>query len=257
MTGRPSLMILLLAGVGVVAASQNPPPPTSDVPPAAMAWLVRARASLSAGTDVSRVVGLHVVGARTRSLDTRPTVDPYEFKLLLPGRFQWRAGDVLHTFADGAFRQNIPADERIREIAARQHRYRLIDTCLTFLARVPPDMATTIEDRGIQGFDGVKGRCLSIFYAPERIRVEFLLDETTGQPLATVAHGRTYGTDGSSTPNDAVALFRDYREVAGIRFPHRIEERRRSDRALIAVSGIAVNTMTPGDFWREAAAPGR
>lgn len=257
MTGRPSLVILLVAGVGFVAASQNPPPPTSAVSPSVMALLARARASLSAGTDVSRVVGLHVVGTRTRSLDSRPTVDPYEFKLLLPGRFQWRAGDVLHTLADGAFRQNIPADEHIREIAARQHRYRFIDTCLTFLARVPPDMATTIEDRGIQGFDGVQGRCLSIFYAPERIRIDFLLDETTGRPLATVAHGRTYGADGSSAPNDAVALFGDYREVAGIRFPHRIEERRRSDRALIAVSGIAVNTMTAEDFSREAATPSR
>jgi hypothetical protein len=246
------VVALMFAWVSIVPWAVRLPALTTDTPPAVAKLLSQAQARLNAGKAVSSIVSLDVTGTRTRSLDTKPTVDPYEFKLLLPDRFQWRSGDVLHTFAGGVFWQNIRVDEAIRKTAARSLQHNLMKVCLTYLAGVSPAMTTTAEDQGVRDFQWVKGRTISVYNPVEHLRIEFVLDEETAQPLATVTHGRIHNADGSSVENDTVAIFQDYRDVAGVRFPHRIEERSKTDHALVALTKVVVNTLGAADFVDKA-----
>jgi len=257
MTRESALVVFLVVCVGSAAASQRPSAPKSTVPAAVAALLARARTHLNAGTDISRVASLYVVGTRTRSLDTRPTDDPFEFKLLLPSSLQWRSTSVLHTMAGGVFWQEPRFDERIRKIAARQLEGDRMRVCLTYLARVPPGAAISVEDLGFRDYEWVKGRSISVRNLVERLRLELVLDEETAEPLATVTHGIVYNADGSSVQNDIVAVFQDYRTVSGVRFPHRIEERNKLDHAVIVLTKIAVNTLTPEDFADKPTSAGR
>jgi len=255
---RLSLWVVAAVACGWAAfAGAEPTAPERSVPPAVARLLAKARTHLNAGTDVSRVVALHVVGTRTRSLDTRPAVDPFEFKLLLPSSLQWRSNPVLHTMTGGVFWQEPRFEERIRKIAARQLEGDRMRVCLTYLARVPPGAAISVEDLGIRDYEWVKGRSIGVRNLVERLRLELVLDEETAEPLATVTHGIVYNADGSSVQNDIVAVFQDYRTVSGVRFPHRIEERNKLDHAVIALTKIAINTLTPEDFADNPTSAGR
>jgi hypothetical protein len=243
-----ALWALALAALAEVRASQ------ATVPPAVVVWLDRAQAHLGREKRIGSVVSLDVAGSRTRNLGQRPVTEPYQFRLLFPNHFQWRSGDVLHTFSNGVFWQRPRFAEDIRRAAARSLQQNFIESCLRHLARIPPKMAATAEDRGLQDFGWVKGRVISVYSPVDRLRVELVLDPDTARPLATVTHGVVARSDGTTVPNDRIAMLQDYREVAGVRLPHRIEERSQADHAVIVLTRIAVNTLEPGDFLAVAEA---
>lgn len=244
-----SLAVFLFAlWIPAIAAIAEVPASKAAVPPAVAAWLARAQTQLSGENRVGSVVSLDVAGTRTRNLDQRPVTEPYEFRLLLPQHFQWRSGDVLHTFSNGVFWQRPRFGEDIRRVAAVSLQQNFIESCLRHLARIPPEMAATAEDQGLRDFGWVKGRVISVYDPVDRLRVELVIDPETARPLATVTHGVVARSDGTTVPNDRIAMLQDYREVAGVRLPHRIEERSQADHAVIVLTRIAVNTLKPGDF---------
>jgi len=231
--------------------------------------LDQARNHLKAGRDVGSIVSLDVEGTETRGLDTRPTDDPYGFKLLLPDSFQWRTGPILHTLARGAYGRRLLDEERYggtllsslladaesQKVAARGIQLHLMRVCLTYLARVPPAMTITVEDQGVRDFRWVKGRTISFHNTVENVRIELVLDAATAQPLGTIAHGRTARADGASVETDWVSVFGDYREIAGVRFPHRIEEWIGTNHSRVVVTKLQVDTLTPTDFVDKAPPP--
>ena len=241
-------------------------PRNASLPPAIEQLLERAASHLSVSKPVSSVRSLHVTGTRNRAVDTRlpagvtvigSSDEPYEFRLHLPDRFQWRSGDVLHSSIGGMFSQNIHVDEQLRKTAMRSHRYHLMVVCLAFLARLPPGISIEAEDRAVQDFVWVKGHTIRFHDRVERIGIELVLDAETARPLALVSRGVSVRADGSSLPNDFVELFEDYREVSGIRFPHRIEQWSHAHHARVTVAHIAVDSLKSADFLESPPSNGR
>jgi hypothetical protein len=258
----PLVAVCFVASMSLIAASPRQSAPNPTVPPAVATLLAQARAHLKAGRDVSSIVSLDVAGTETRLLEPRPKVDPYEFKLLLPDSFQLRTGPILHTLARGVYGRRLLdaeryggtlvdrmlADAESQKTAAQSIQFHFMRICLTYLARVPPAMIVTVEDRGVRDFTRVKGRTISFHNPGQGIRIELVLDAATAQPLATVCHGRTSQGTGSSADSDWISVFGDYREVAGVRFPHRIEEWIGMNHSRVVVTKIGVNVLKPEDF---------
>jgi hypothetical protein len=258
----PLVVVCLVAGMSLITASPRQSAPNPTVPPGVATLLARARAHLKAVQDVSSIVSLDVAGTETRLRDTRPKVDPYEFRLLLPDSFQLRSGPVLHTLAKGVYGRRLLDNERYggailgrlmadpesQKAAAQGIQFHLMRISLTYLARVPPAMTVTVEDQGVRDFTRVKGRTISFHNPGQRIRIELVLDAATAQPLATVCHGRTSQGAGVSADSDWISVFGDYREVAGVRFPHRIDEWIGMNHSRVVVTKIGVNTLKPEDF---------
>lgn len=265
----PLVVLCLVASQALITASPRQSAPVQTVPPAVATLLAQARAHLKAGRDVSSIVSLDVAGTETRAVDPRPKIDPYEFRLLLPDSFQWRSGPILHILARGVYARRLLDNERYggklvdsmmadpesQKVAARGIQFHLMRICLTYLARVPPAMTITAEDQGVRDFTRVKGRTISFYNPGERIRVELVLDAATAQPLATISHGRTSQGNGTGADSDWISVFGDYREEAGVRFPHRIDEWIGTNHSLVAVTKIGVNGLKAEDFVGKTPSP--
>lgn len=245
--------LCLLGGTALLHASvdQAPPPSFSQT---VAALFARASAHLTVSKPVSSALSVHVIGTRTRSLETRPTDEPLDEALLLPGFLRVRHRTVTHTLAGARFFQRPQYDEDTRRTAARSMKHRLIVFCLTYLARVPPEMTLVVEDLGVRDFEWVKGRTLGVRDPQERLRLELVLDAVDSRPLAVVTHGMVAYPDGTTAIDDTVGLLNDYREVSGIRFPFQVEERSKADHARVSVTSIVVNTLTAADFTETSAA---
>jgi len=261
MTWRFLVAVSLLGGLGSLAAGPPQIPPEERVPPAIAALLAQARARLRTTRDVNPVVSLDVAGIETRLSNPRPKDEPYAFKLLLPDSFQWRSGPILQTLARGVYGRRLLDSDRYtgtfvgkmvtdpesQKAAAQTIHFHFMRMSLTYLARVPAGMNVTMEDQGVRDFGKVKGRTISFDDSDRHIRIELVLDAATAQPLATVAHGRT-ARAGASTDTDWISMLGDYREVSGVRFPHRTEEWIGAAHSRIVVSKVAVNVLKPEDF---------
>lgn len=259
MSHVPFVTVCVVAGLSLITTSSGQPTVKPGTPPTVAVLLAQARTQLKAGRDVSSIVSLDVTGTVTRGLDTRPKMDSYQFKLLLPDSFQWRTGPLLHSLERGVYGQRLVDDERYggtllskmiadaksQEAAAHGMQANFMMVCLTFLAGLPPAMTTTVDDLGVRDFTKTRGRTISFHNLSERIRMQLVLDAVTAQPLALVRHV-VNSTTGESA--DRIAVFEDYRVVAGVRFPHRIEEWIGTSHARVVVTRIAVNGLAPPDF---------
>jgi hypothetical protein len=262
---RVPLIICLVTGVPLIAATPRQSAPKPAIPPQVATLLTQAQDRLKGTRAIGTVVSLDVTGTETRGIDTRPKVDPYQFKLLLPDSFQLQTGPLIHTLArgvygrrlldperyGGTFVEQMMADPESQKAAARGIQFHLMRLSLTYLARVPPAMTVTADDLGVKEFARVKGRTISFFNPVENMRIDLVLDSATAQPLATISHGRTMqARGGGAADTDWVSLFGNYREVAGIRFPHHIDEWIGASHSRVVVAKIAVNGLKPEDFTR-------
>jgi hypothetical protein len=258
----------LVSGASLMTAGSVQKAPGDRVPPGVAALLERARIGLQAGGQFTRIRSLDVTGTETRALGARSKVDPYEFKLLPPDNFQMRVGPLLHVVASGAYSRRLvdPAryggsmvnalmgDAASQKAAARGMQMHLLRLSLGFLVQAPSGAVVTAEDQGVRDFVRVKGRTIAFRIPAERIQVDLVLDPATSLPLATVSHGRTSG-QGGVVDSDWVSLLTDYREVAGVRFPHRIEEWVGTTASTAVLTRVSVNGLKPEDFVAKPPAP--
>jgi hypothetical protein len=138
------------------------------------------------------------------------------------------------------------SDPESQKTAAQTMPFHLMRISLGYLARLPPTIAAAEEDLGLRDFTRVKGRTIGFRY--QGLQVELVLDPLTAQPLATVCHGRITGGAGPPASDNWISVFGDYGEVAGVRFPHSIEEWIGANHSRVVVTRIRVNALHPEDF---------
>jgi hypothetical protein len=256
--------MLLAAGTAALAAGAAQPSQTSKppaVPVAVTTVLAQARTFLKGSRDIGDVASLDVIGTETLLRDGHSKVDPYEFKVLLPDSLQLRTGPVIHTLARGAYGRRLVdtaryggplvdrmmADPESQKAGARGMPFHLMRICLTYLLRTPSTMHVVARDDGIRDFGKVKGRALVFGNADQHLTIEVVLDPVSARPLATVSHVRT--TNGERAGDTTwISIPEDYRDVSGVRLPHRIDEWIGANHSRLDLSNVAVNRVKPADF---------
>lgn len=247
--------------IALVSAS---PRRSSGSPEDASRLLARARARLSVTRDVATVASLAVTGTETLLRDTGARAGPYAFKLLLPDHLQLRAGPVLHTLAGAAYGRRLVdttryggplldrmlADPESRRTAARGMHSHLLRLSLLYLARAPA-VATAPEDEGLRDFGVVKGRTLLFRDPVEELRAEVVLDPSTAALLAVVTPVRTVGGAKAGTESNWISMPADYREVGGVRIPHRLDDWNGGARSRVELSAVRVGGLGRGEFTME------
>ena len=256
------IIVSCAAAVGAVFASPvQPPKPVSAVPAAVAKLLDQARTYLRGARDVGDIVSLDVAGTETLLRDPHPTIDPYEFKLLLPDSLQLRTGPVVHTLARGSYGRRLAdvaryggpivdrmmADPASQKAGERGMPFHLMRICITYLLRPPPAMTVTVRDEGMRDFGKVRGRAIAFENADQHITIELVLDPVSARPLATVSPVRT--TNGDAASNTKwISIPEDYREISGVRLAHRIEEWIGTNHSRVVLTKVGINALKPGDF---------
>ena len=224
--------------------------PTADAAP----LLARARAALSGTRQIDSVTGLDISGSDTQLHDTGARDGPYAFTLAWPDRLELRIGPVLHTLAGTVYSRRLADpnrfggpmidrlmnDPRIIATATSGMHWHLLRLSLTYLARAPADVFAS--DEGIRDFGQLKGRTVGFRDRDGRLQAQLVLDPESYQPLGLATSVHTIGGAVDRGDSTWISLFGDYRLVAGVRLPHRIDEWNGFSHSRVMVTAATVVT---------------
>ena len=77
--------------------------------------------------------------------------------------------------------------------------------------------------------------------------MEWVVDPVSARPLAIVSHVRTTNGD-AAADTTWISIPEDYREVSGVRLPHRIEEWIGANHSRVELTKTAINNLKPDAF---------
>lgn len=198
--------------------------------------LARARSTLDGIRQIDSVTGLEISGTETLLRDEGTRVDPYAFTLGWPDRLELRIGPVVHTLSGTAYSRRLadPSrfggpmldrlmnDPRIIATATGGMHWHLLRLALTYLARAPAGVVA--GDEGLRDYGQLKGRTIGFRDRDGRLLAQLVLDPASSRPLGLVAAVHRIGGTTTDAEPTLISLFGDYREVSGVRVPHRIDE---------------------------------
>lgn len=241
--------VAAVLGILLVCGGLNASQKSTLVPQNAEEVLDRAYASVGGSSRLRAVDRLRI------SLDEKQTLQPDTararvYKVWLPGRFQnILPGLVTHTLVDGklSFDREVSAEVRSNAEQSIPGVFRFVT--LTFLLRAP-DLGPP-KFVGAQTIDGLSGFVVEF---PKTGRdegrpIRMLFDKETGLPRAVITSSRPFGSTGQFV--DQVRRLDDYREVGGVKFPHKITLQHPQNPIIAQIQKIEVNpTFTAKDFSR-------
>lgn len=215
--------------------------------------ITRARAWTRSGRPAApEVHSLEVVGTRIREPESPGAEeDPFEFRISLPDRYQFRAGTVLHTLNGNAFWQSPEFAPETQAQARRATTIRFLLDSLTFLLVSPPAAQAPGTDVGVRNIAGLRGRIVEFLPTGAQRPVSLVLNEESCQPVALVRKTRI-ARGNEVVEADSVLLLLDYREVAGTRYPFRLEERVGAFHSVTTIRQVLINSVDPSAFRQRA-----
>lgn len=198
--------------------------------------LARARATLNGTRPIDSVTGVEISGTETLLRDEGSRVDPYAVTLGWPDRLELRIGPMLHSLSGAVYSRRLvdpnrfggPVldrlmnDPRIISTATSGMHWHLLRLSLTYLARAPGDVIAA--DEGMRDYGQLKGRTIGFRGADGKLQAQLVLDPSTFQPLGLVTAIHNVGATAGDGESTGISLFADYRQVSGVRLPHRIDE---------------------------------
>jgi hypothetical protein len=200
------------------------------------AVLAAARARLSGSRRIDTVSRIELAGTETTLFDSGARESAYAIALEPPALLEMRSGPVVHTLSGGAYSRRLadpvrfggPVAERLMRdpesirVASHGMRAHLLRLSLTYLARAE---AAAVHDEGVRDFGAIKGRTIAFTDPVEgEVRAELVVDPVSFDPLGVVTPVRTEGRGGRAADGSWISIPGDYREVGGVRVPHRIED---------------------------------
>ncbi len=191
-----------------------------------------------------------------------------QYRLRLPSQFQTRyyardasaafvpeAGFYTRNTLDGnAFWQksNTPIPAEYADRARRGSTSAFVNISLTFLLRVPPGLKVAMKALGATTIAGLAGDAM-VITDPIGKSTVFVFEPRTGALIGYVDNTPADGQIRNPTDHLVVRL-EDFREVAGIKFPFRAQERWEAsggatpNTTVREVDSIETNTLATTDF---------
>ncbi|HEY2435161.1 MAG TPA: hypothetical protein VGI12_21000 [Vicinamibacterales bacterium] len=228
------------------------------------ALLAEARARLNAGRAIDTVSSIEVSGVETLLRDTVARTNPYLVALRLPASLRLQTGPVVHLLVGSAYSRHLTDGDRFGgaavermlndpaslDTAARGMQSHLVRLTALFFAGVP---GTVQDDEGVRDFGIVRGRTVLFRRVEDRLQAELVLDPATSRPLAVVTPIRQVGGASAGTSSTWISMLGDYRPVAGIMVPHRIDQWIGAAQSRIDLARVTVDRTTPQQFADEMA----
>jgi hypothetical protein len=202
-------VLFACAALGVLTASATNTSAQDPVPDA----LQRARQAVG-GKALLNVKGL--------SLDEQPRL-PLKageatpgLDIMLPDRCRARTITIAHILAGDKFWQSKDTDSGVRQRARQRIEFDCARVAIVYLLAVPRFLNVTVTQGASRTLEGV-GKVDVLTYSGDR---GFTLDLFLQNDMP-VAYSWPFATSPPSGPH--LAFLRDYREIAGVKFPFHLE----------------------------------
>jgi len=235
---------LFYLGALIAAPAEEQPRPGAAVRPASApsvpVLLKAAQTALGGESAFARVRSLTVRYTLQWTTNPNSRPRPFAFTMVMPDGMWAQTGRVTHTLKGEAFWQNEDNPAEIRAIAHQNARVDFVLWTLVFLLRTPTVMPLDAEVRGPSAIGTVRGDGL-LFRGKDGFRMTLLIDQHTRQPLGFSMPWDNTTTSGRNNEMERTGQLSDYREVGGVRFPHRIDEAFGTDRSRMQVTELLVN----------------
>jgi len=238
---------LSCAAVVVMWCTATEPLAHHQAPPSAAAGvsvLRRARAGLGGDAAFARVRSLTVEYSHRWTTNASDEPRASAFTIGRPDRFSSTVLSFTHTLVGDAFWQSVDNPESIRETARRNTRVNFWIWSLVFLLDPPPDAGLVLTSAGRRTIAGVAGEALDIT-GPDAFQMTLLFESRSSRPLLFAMPWQTMDSGGGGgEERPRIAKFFDYRTVAGVLFPYRIEDDIGAFHARLQVTRVQVNAPT-------------
>ena len=256
MTQQTILMISLVAAVIASSPSHGVMAQRIDAGAAAASIIEKAR-SWAGGAALEQV--------RTIAASGRQGSQPYEYRLMLPDRFQTtqREFGIVNTLDGKNFWQEAPivAPPEMRDRARRSLSRGLLLRSVTTLLRSPAGERLTFAKRAADEAGDLVGPAVDVA-GPDGFALTLVFDPGDGHLIGFLQEVVLARTGFPEVRGREVAKLLDYRTISGVRIAHRIESASPlgdgSDKTATLVcqfDEIEVNTLRASDFRQRA--PGR